>query len=253
MPDNHTTVELQGEELPPYLPNITLDCVILGYHEGLLKVLLLQWKNTEEWSLPRGQIRKDESLDDAARKIVVQRTALQQLFLHQFHVFGDVEQKGQGETKEKLEHIVAPIQWAERSISVGYYALVDYEKTKPKPDNYTDLCKWWDVKNLPRMLFNHKQVVEYSLNALQLHVSSLPIGNFLLPEQFTLPEFQRLYETILGKTLDPRNFQRKILSLGILNRLDVQRKGGAHKAPYLYQFNKDIYETVLLEKGLLFS
>ncbi|MCX2741696.1 NUDIX hydrolase [Pontibacter anaerobius] len=237
----------------PYLPELTLDCVILSFHEDRLKVLLLRWKGTQEWSLPGGPIQRNEAVDAAANRILKERTGLDDIFLQQFHVFGEVERYNREEIRHKLKHLIDPDKWYERAVSVGYYALVDYTKVTPTPDAYTEQCAWWDVQHTPALLFDHNHIIHVARQALRTQLSWQPIGYNLLPEQFTLPELQRLYEAILGKTLDPRNFQRKMLSLGILERLAERRRGGAHKSPYLYRFKKEQYELKLKEGNLFFT
>lgn len=234
------------------VPQLTLDCIILGFHQGLLRVLLLRWKGTREWSLPGGPIHQEESIDAAAYRVLKERTCLDQIFLKQFHVFGELHRYDRSQIQKKLKHIIHPELWYERAISIGYYALVDYSKVSPTPDVYTDECQWWDIHDIPQLLFDHNHMIEMALQALRIELSLQPIGYNLLPDQFTMPELQRLYETILGKTLDPRNFHKKILGLGILDRLKERRRGGAHKSPYLYRFNKEHYERVLKEGNLSF-
>lgn len=237
----------------PYLSELTLDCVILSFHEDCLKVLLLRWKGTEEWSLPGGPIRRNEAVDAAANRILKERTGLDDIFLQQFHVFGEVERYNREEIKYKLKHLIDPDKWYERAVSVGYYALVDHAKAMPTPDPFTEQCAWWDVQQIPALLFDHNRIIQVARQALRTQLSWQPIGYNLLPEKFTLPELQRLYEAILGKGLDPRNFQRKMLSLGILERLAERRRGGAFKSPYLYRFKKEEYELKLKESNLFFS
>lgn len=246
-------MEHLDESQSPLLPQLTLDCIILGFHEDQLRVLLLRWKGTQEWSLPGGPVRKNESVDAAAHRILKERTGLGHIFLQQFHVFGEVVRYDREEIKEKLKHVVPPEKWYERAVSIGYYALVDYSRVTPKPDAFTEECQWWDIKYVPQLLFDHNHIIAVALQALRIQLNWQPIGYNLLPEQFTMPELQRLYETIIGKPLDPRNFQRKILGLGIVERLEARRKGGAHKAPYLYKFNKSEYEAMLTEGNLSFS
>jgi ADP-ribose pyrophosphatase YjhB (NUDIX family) len=238
---------------PPLIPQLTLDCIILGFHQNQLKVLLLRWKGTQDWSLPGGPIQQQESVDEAAHRILRERTGLQEIYLQQFHVFGAVERYSRQEIQKKLGHIIAPDRWYERAVSVGYYALVDYSKVTPAPDPYTDECQWWDIPDVPRLLFDHNQIIAVALKTLRTQLSWQPVGLNLLPDPFTLPELQRLYETILGRSLDPRNFQRKMLAAGMLERLPERRKGGAYKAPYLYRFNREIYATVLQEGNLFFN
>ena len=252
MPQNSLTAHTPANTASPYLSELTLDCVILGFHKDQLRVLLLRWKGTQEWSLPGAPIRKTESVDQAAYRILQERTGLDNIFLQQFYLFGDTERYKRHELKEKLKHLVDPEKWFERAVSIGYYALVDYSKVTPSPDALTDECQWWDVNSLPELLFDHNLIVRMALRSLRMQLSWQPIGYNLLPEEFTLPELQRLYETILGHSLDPRNFQRKIISLGIVERLSTRRKGGAHKAPFLYRFNKERYHAILTEGNLSF-
>lgn len=235
-----------------FIPQLTLDCIILGFHAGQLKVLLLRWKATQEWSLPGGPVYQTESLDEAAYRVLKERTCLDQIFLKQFHTFGEHPRYDLAEIKKKLQHIVPPEIWYERAVSVGYYALVDYSKVSPTPDLYTEECLWWDINELPKLLFDHNHIIDFALKALRVELNLQHIGYNLLPEKFTMPELQKLYETILGKSLDPRNFYKKIMGLGILERLKERKKGGAHKAPYLYRFNKEAYEARLEEGDLSF-
>lgn len=245
MSDTKTTI--------PLLSELTLDCVILGFHKEQLKLLLLRWKGTQEWSLPGGTIRINESVDEAAYRSLMERTGLNNIFLRQFHVFGDVERYKRSEIRDKLKHLVAPEDWFSRAVSVGYYALVDYSNVTPTPDKFTDECQWWNLKDIPTLLFDHSHIVKVALQALRTQLSWQPVGYNLLPKEFTMPELRRLYEVILDYPLDPRNFQRKILGLGIVERLNMQKKGVAYKAPYLYRFNKERYEMMLKSGSLPFS
>jgi len=231
---------------------LSIDCIIFGFHEEQLKILLLRWKGTNEWSLPGGFIQKKESVDTAAQRILLERTGLKEIFLQQFHVFGEAERYDQQLNWEKMNLPVDLSEWSERTISIGYYALVDFSKVVPTPDLLTEECRWWDPKDLPNLLFDHQHIIQVALQTLRTQLNGHPIGYNLLPEKFTLPELQRLYETILGRTLDPRNFQRKMLALGILQRLEERRRGGAYKSPYLYRFDTKQYEKALEEGNLAF-
>jgi 8-oxo-dGTP diphosphatase len=234
-----------------YLPHLSIDCVIFGFHENELKVLLLEWKDTKRWCLPGGFILREEPLDDAAVRILKHRTGLGQIYLRQFHTFGDP-------ARDRKKHGIKPPKgtsksWLmERFITVGYWALVEFSKVVPAPDEFSLSCRWWDVNIIPELILDHNEIVETALLSLQKHLNDYPIGKDLLADKFTMPELQKLYETILDKSLDRRNFQKKILSLGILDRLKERKTGGAHKAPFLYRFNQKKYQTVL-KQGLKFG
>jgi 8-oxo-dGTP diphosphatase len=230
---------------------LSIDCVVFGFHENRLKVLLLKWKGTDQWSLPGGFIRKNESVEDAAQRCLRERTGLPKTFLRHFNNFGDVRRYDQGKTWKKINLDLPVTNWSERTISIGYFALVEHSKVKPSPDFLTEVCEWVDVTDIFTLLFDHNKIVSSALEALRRELPYLPI-NHLLADTFTLPDLQRLYETILGRKLDTRNFQRKILSTGILERLEKKMEGTPYKSPYLYRFVTRKYSEALKEGTLAF-
>ncbi|MBD2699127.1 NUDIX hydrolase [Spirosoma sp. BT702] len=237
-----------------FLPSVSVDLVIFGFHDGQLKVLLLRWKNTEDWCLPGGRIRHEESLDDAAYRSLHGRTGLTEIFLQQFHTFGDTRRYvhfSQEQTMLRLGLAEEDLQeFSNRDVSVGYYALVEFANVVPTPDFFTDECRWWDINQVPPLLFDHNDMITLALKTLRRQLTYQPIGYNLLPEKFTMPDLQQLYETILGQSLDRRNFQKRMLGYDILERLEERKTGGAHKAPYLYRFDKEKYEKALADEIL---
>lgn len=239
----------RGHEL--FVPSVSVDCVIFGFHAGELKVLLLKGKHNHKWALPGGFVYRDEDVEEAAVRVLEERTGLGGIFLQQFHLFGDVKRTKQKHAKALLENSgIREIDdhWlVQRFVTVGYYALVEFEKVKPVPDENSSECTWHKVLELQNLIIDHKQIVEKGLEALRLHLNYQPIGYNLLANSFTLKDLQLVYETILGKKLDRSNFQRKILSYGILDRKEKQFNGGSHRAPYLYSFNREKYFRALTE------
>ena len=235
-----------------FLKHISLDCVVFGFHDSQLKVLLLRMKRTKDWALPGGFVLLDESIEIAASRVLRERTGLDHIFLKQFKVFSN---PGRSNTNPGVQDLldsgaVDNISWfSQRFISVGFYALVDFSKAEPTPDLYSDLCLWKPIEEVGTLMLDHNQILDKALETLRLQLNYQPIGYNLLPDRFTMPELQKLYETILGKELDRRNFQRKMLSYAILTKLEVHKTGGAHKAPYLYEFNFDSYQKAL-QNGL---
>ncbi len=237
-----------GEQLHP---GFSVDCVIFGFHDNVLKILLLKLESVKKWSLPGGFVLKNENVDDAAYRVLQLRTGLANIFLQQFYVFGKAQRT------EPSVHINKYLEYGikipkdnwliQRFITVGYYALIDYTAVSIKEDSYDTKYTWMDVAKIENLIMDHNLIVEKALETLRIQLAYLPIGKNLLPKKFTMPELQKLYETILNKPLDRRNFQRKILGFGILNKLNETRKGGAHKAPFLYTFNDKKYQKALKE------
>jgi ADP-ribose pyrophosphatase YjhB (NUDIX family) len=236
-----------------YLPGVSIDNVIFGFHENQLKVLLLQSAGKKVWMLPGGFVEKQEPIDEAAARILKSRTGLDHIFLQQFYTFGQPERSDNDILVRALQSMKISYKkdhWAlQRFISVGYYALVEFAKVNPQPDEISLACAWHDLDKLPPLLMDHKLIISKALEEMRIKLNYQPIGLNLLPKAFTMKNLQSIYETILDRRLDRANFNRKILSYGILDRKEKQYSGGAHKAPYLYSFNKRKYFKAL-ERGL---
>ena len=237
-----------------FLPGVSIDCVVIGFDLKELNILLLKLKEHDLWMLPGGFIHLDEDMDQAATRILEERTGIKLPYLKQFHTFGDVNRRDKikfPEVKQKQEDdfkkLLAFIE--QRFISSGYLSLVDMRNCSPTPDALSDICNWLPVNQLPHLLYDHDEIVEKALEQLRSRINYMPVGISLLPTKFTMKEFQTLYEQILNKSLDRGNFQKKMLKLGFLDRHEKQLTGGAHKAPYLYSFNKKRYNE-LVEKGI---
>lgn len=238
---------LKPEESEPnganFLPGLAVDTVIFGFHNNQLKILLLEYRNTGLLALPGGFIKTTENLNDAARRILAERTGLQDIYLEQFYVFGDLARHDPAPMRAIMQakgYQPTDDHWLlGRFVSVGYYALVDFTKAIPIPDELSDSCGWYDPAALPPLMQDHTTIVQKALVTLQADLDRKLIGFNLLSKTFTMADLQCLYETILGQPLHRSGFQRKILGLGIVERLEKQYSGGAHKAPYLYRFISD--------------
>ncbi|PSL23387.1 NUDIX hydrolase [Chitinophaga ginsengisoli] len=232
--------ERSKEFYKDYLPHVSIDCVVFGFHSNTLKVLLIRMKGQEHWGLPGGYVGKDEHIDDAAIRILKSRTGAEKVFLEQFKAFGNT-----GRSEKDLSYLPESIWFRQRFISVGYYALVDYEQIIPVVDDISTACEWKSVHELPAMMMDHRQIYEAALENMRFQLNYKPIGYNLLPEEFTMPDLQKLYETILGKPLSRSNFQRKMLAYDIFIKHDKERKGGAHRSPILYSFDQVKYQAAL--------
>jgi ADP-ribose pyrophosphatase YjhB (NUDIX family) len=234
-----------------YLHNVAVDNVIFGYHEKELKVLLQQPFPLDKWTVTGGYIKKTESIEEAADRIAFSRTGLKDLFFQQFRCFGSPQRViDDGFTAEHLTKMsgidIPPTCWIfDYFVSVGFYTLTEFSKVEVSKGPYEVACKWWPINDLPPMMFDHLLIVTEALRALRLHIAHFPIGYELLPEKFTLPEIHNLYETILGKSLDDRNFTKRLMATGIIVKLNETKKIGAHRSPFLYRFDKEKYEEGL--------
>ncbi|HTD99452.1 MAG TPA: NUDIX domain-containing protein [Mucilaginibacter sp.] len=229
-----------GSQGEGYMHGLAIDAVIFGFHDRQLKVLLMQYKKSGVFALPGGFIRDKENLNDAAKGVVSIRTGLENIYLEQFYVFGDYARFDPTPMKTimKANGVEAgDDHWLfQRFISIGYYALVDFTKVVPMPDQIFDGCDWYELNNIPPLMQDHNAIILKALEALRTGLDNKLVAFNLMPEEFTLGDLQILYETILGKKLLRPAFQRKMLSLGILERIAKKWTGGAHKAPYLYRF-----------------
>lgn len=213
---------------------VALDCIIFGFDQDGLKLLLVNRDMEPErgrWSLIGGLLHRHESLDEAAQRILHQLTGLQNVYLEQLLAFGEV-------ARDPVERIV----------SVAYYALVNVHQHDQELMKQFG-ARWFLTHEVPDLIFDHNRMVQSAQDRLRQKASHQPIGFELLPEKFTMPELQRLYESIYDTPLDKRNFQRRILSMDILERLDEKQRGKSKKGAYYYRFNREKYQAVV-EEGL---
>jgi 8-oxo-dGTP diphosphatase len=241
-----------------YIPHVSLDCAIFGYHEQQLKLLLIKHKAINGWCLPGGYIKRTEKLVEAANRNVKERTGIDNLFLQQFKTFGDPDRARITEFDEELWFEATGIRIAkdswliDQTISIGFYAITDFSKTVLQTDIMTIDCAWFDINELPKLEFDHDEMVKEALHTMRVQLYHYPIGYNMLPEKFTLAEIHALYETLLGKKLDVSNFPKKLMALGLLKKLDEKRNIGPHRSPHLYVFDKEKYEQAL-KNGVVLS
>ena len=222
-----------------FLQHIAIDTVILGFREAKMMVLLLQYKNTKGYALPGGFIFKNENINDAARRILKDRTGLDNIYLEQFYTFGDTSRQDKSMQQILKARGIKPPKdhfLLDRFISIGYYALVNCAHTSPTKDALSDDCKWVDIKKIPQLIQDHNKMIERALHCLRKDLDQKLIALNLMPETFTMNELQTLYETIQGKKIRRTSFQRKIINMDIVTMVKKKMTGAANKAPYLYKF-----------------
>ena len=210
-------------------PAVAVDCVVFGLdlEEAELKVLLVRRKGDTfqgRWALPGGFIHEDESLEDAARRELKEESGLTNVYLEQLYTFG----KPRRDPRERV-------------ISVAYFALVKSRGANLKADTDVSDAAWFPASKLPHVAFDHADILETALTRLKGKVRYQPVGFELLPPKFTLTELQRLYEIVLGRSLDKRNFRKKVLATDVLVPLGEKQQGVAHRAAQLYRFDPRAY------------
>ena len=219
-------------------PALSVDCVVFGLDEEDLKVLLIQ-RDLEPfagtWALPGGFVEVDETLDEAARRELREETSIDVSYLEQLYTFGAVKRDPR-----------------DRIVSVAYYALVKLSDYRVQAATDARNVAWYSVGKKPKLAFDHAAILQLAYERLQAKVCYQPIGFELLPSKFTLRQLQHLYETILGRPLDKRNFRRKILGLDVLEELDAYESNVAHRAARLYRFDQRKYRR-LTKQGVHFE
>ncbi len=203
---------------------IATDVVIFTVYEEQLKVLLIKMKKKPfvgMWAIPGGLVHGKESVDEAAQRHLIEKTGVKDVYLEQLYTFGHVDRDPFG-----------------RVVSVAYFALIPNAGLKLKTTSEYDDVAWFSVAHLPKLAYDHTEILETAIQRLKAKLGYSTISYSLLPKEFTLSQLQHIYEVILGDALDKRNFRKKILSLGLLKRLGKKRSGGASRPAELYTFLK---------------
>ncbi len=203
-------------------PAVTVDIVLFTIVGSELRVLLIKRRDppfADMWALPGGFVRKGETLREAALRELSEETNVSGVYLEQLYTFGDPGRD--------------PRMWV---VTVAYYALVSSDELSIRADTDAVDVGWYPVYNLPSLAFDHKQIITCALERLRGKLDYTTLGFELLPEKFTLTELQRVYEAILGREIDKRNFRKKILRMGILRDLEETKMEGIHRPAKLYTF-----------------
>lgn len=216
---------------------VAVDCIILGFRDGKLYLLISKRKFTPlkgKDTLMGGFMRSNESLSETVSRVLYEYTGISNVFMEQVGVYGDIGRDA-----------------GERVVSIVYYALIDLDLFDE------GLCKihsarWEELDKVGKLIFDHDQMLEDTIEILRKKAATQPIGFNLLPEKFTLPQLQSLYEAIYQRTLDKRNFRKKILEMDILEKQDDKDKSSSKRGAFYYKFNKEKYDA-LLKKGYYFS
>lgn len=208
---------------------VAVDCIIFGFDGTQLQALLIKRGFEPEkgkWSLMGGFVDKKESADEAASRVLYQLTGMKNIYMEQLYAFTDVDRDTAG-----------------RVISIAYFALINIADYSQQLQSEHE-AKWYPLSKIPPLVFDHKKMVTKAKQLLRQKVAHHPIGFELLPTKFTLPQLQSLYEAIYETPLDKRNFTKKMLSLGILNKLDEKETQSSRKGAFFYVFDDAKYSKL---------
>jgi len=215
---------------------VAVDCIVFGFDGKQINALLVKRGIEPElgkWSLMGGFIGKDENIDDAAARVLKQLTGLNDIYMEQLYCFGEANRDTAG-----------------RVISVAYSAFINIADYSEQITHDHE-AKWFPINKIPPLIFDHKEMLKKAKAALMAKVANHPIGFELLPNKFTLPQLQNLYEAIYETRLDKRNFTRKILSIKVLKKLKEKEKESSRKGAFYYVFDRGNYEK-LQHEGIKF-
>lgn len=217
---------------------LSVDCVVFGYHEDTLKVLVIK-RGIEpfkgKWALPGDLVYPNENIDVAAQRVLFDLTEIQGLFMEQTKVYGKVDRHPAG-----------------RVITTGYYSLIDISKHDPHASAWADGLYWLDVQEIPKLAFDHEEILSDALKMLQRRVRRRPVGFELLPKKFTLAQLQKLYEVLLNENYDKANFRKKILATNLLKDIKEMQTNVSHRPAKLFSFDEKRY-LELKSKGISFE
>lgn len=217
---------------------LTTDCVVFGFDDAELKVLLIERGQAPfkgAWALPGGFVKLDETLEQAARRELYEETGLSNVFLEQLYTFGAVHRDPR-----------------ERVVSVAYYALVKSSGHEARAATDAANARWFPISEIPKLAFDHAEILRTAVERLQGKVRYQPIGFELLPPKFTLSQLQHLYEAVLGIPLDKRNFRKKVQAFELLVPLKETLQAGRHRPAQLFRFDAGKYEK-LAKRGFHFE
>lgn len=219
-------------------PALATDCAIFGFDGGELKLLLLKREKEpfeNAWALPGGFVYMQETTEESAKRILMEKAGVKNVFIEQLFTFSRVDRDPR-----------------ERIVSVSYFALVNKSQFELIAGRDTIQAEWFPVSKLPELGFDHQEIVSLAIERLKGKVRYQPIGFELLDEKFTLSQLQLLYEAILQTPIDKRNFRKKITGMGLLKQLDEKEKNVPRKAAFYYSFDKKTYQE-LMKKGVHFE
>ena len=217
---------------------LTVDAVVFGYEEGKISVLLIRRKYDPykgQWAIPGGFVKNNESLEDSVERELYEETGIKINYLEQLYSFGKLDRDPRG-----------------RVVSIAYFGLVRPNTFKIIASTDAEEVAWFSIDELPKLAFDHEEILKIAIERLQGKITYEPIGFELLDKKFPFSDLEKLYTTLLGRDIDRRNFRKKIIGLNVLDELDEKVSKGSGRPANLFQFNKKRYFQ-LKKEGIIFE
>ena len=244
------TLEILRKELKKSIPQLSLNCVIFRFDGETLQVPVFRIMDDDIWRIPGGYIYQNEGINEAAKRILLEQTQIDNLILSQFGTFGSVQRVFEkqanslatlGFPQDIIDHI------SQRFVTIGDYSVIGREHTELKPNAYFKALKWINVADTDNLDMDHSQLVSEALLTIRSELQSKPLISSFMPETFTIPELQKLYEAILGRPVDRGNFRQRILKTKILAKIGTSKEKTGSRPPILFKLNEKKYLASLTQ------
>lgn len=246
---NSIIKEYFAEGTKSFLPQISINCVVLGYNHPHLEVLINRFSGHEKWMLPGGYVKKIESIEEAAYRNL-KLSGIENVYLKQIQTFGDVQRIPEMSISDFRTTGVSDeiLNWANRRfVTIVYYGLVNLSATNVVPGGLLNEFEWISVERLDKLFLDHENIVNETRKILSTELLNQPVASSLLPETFTLKELRGLFEAILNRSIDRGTFRRKMLKISIIEQVD-EKKEAKGQLTHVYRFNKSKYQRFLEEQ-----
>ena len=239
--------QIRGE-LKRCIPQLSINCVIFKFDGEVLQIPVVQPVNANIWSIPGGFVYQNEGINEAAKRILLEQTQIDDLILSQFGTFGSAEREFAKEISNYTELGFSKdiVDWlSQRFVTIGYYSVVGPKKNGLKANFFFKEVKWINIEEANKLALDHSVLVSEAVQTLRAELQSRPLLSSFMPETFTLPELQKLYEAILGRPVDRGNFRQRMLKSKILNKIGTTKEKTKNRPPILYKLDEKVYRESL--------
>ncbi|NAS11507.1 NUDIX hydrolase [Poritiphilus flavus] len=238
------------EDIPKFIPQLSVNCMIFRFCDQKLQVSVVQPINSDFWVLPGGFVYQDESIDEAARRTILEQTEVADLILSQFGTYGQADRNFKEEFSAFAESVFAPdiYEWlSNRFVTIGYYSILGDLTIKLRKNPLFEKVEWMNIDDIGQLALDHTELVMEARKVMARELLSKPLLLSFIPDTFTIPELQKLYEEILGRSVDRGNFRQKMLKSNSLIKIGPSKAKTKSRPPDLYKLDRKNYLRSLSE------